>query len=68
MPSQAVVVADLAGLVRYVEGDKIAIDRERPLLVERTATLQARTKRMRVEKGTFESAPDAYLDVEAKTA
>jgi hypothetical protein len=69
MPSQAVVVADLAGLVRYVEGDKIAIDRERPLVVERTTALQARIKRVRVESGTFERADDtAYLEVEAKTA
>ncbi|HWT04640.1 MAG TPA: hypothetical protein VN224_02690, partial [Xanthomonadales bacterium] len=59
---------DLAGLVRYVEGDKIAINRERPLIVERTTTLQARTKRVRVETGTFEPAAEAYLEVEAKTA
>jgi carbamoylphosphate synthase large subunit len=69
LPSQGVVVADLAGLVGYVEGDKIAISRERPLLVERATMLQARAKqRMRVESGTFEPAPQAYLDVEAKTA
>jgi len=68
MPSQSVVVADLGGLVRYVEGDKVAISRERPLLVER-APLAARAKRVRVQSGTFEaSASAAYLDVEAKTA
>lgn len=69
MPSQAVVVADLAGLVRYVEGDRIAISRERPLLVERPASLSDRGKRVRVESGTFEPAAHAaYLEVEAKTA
>src|SRR6202163_3092687 len=68
IPSQAVVVADLAGLVRYVEGDHVAINRERPLLVERATTLQARTKRVRIETGTFEPAAEAYLEVEAKTA
>ena len=69
LPSQAVVVADLAGLVRYVESDKVAIDRERPLLVERATELQARARqRMRVESGTFDAASQAYLGVEAKTA
>jgi carbamoylphosphate synthase large subunit len=69
MPSQAVVVADLAGLVRYVEGDKVAINRERPLLLERMPAPAARVKRMLVESGTFEPAADAaYLEVEAKTA
>src|SRR6202163_4749910 len=68
IPSQAVVVADLAGLVRYVESDHVAINRERPLLDERATTLQARTKRVRIETGTFEPAAEAYLEVEAKTA
>ncbi len=68
LPSQSVVVSDLAGLVRFVEGDRIAIDRERPLLLERTTTLQqARAKRVRVESGTFEATP-AYREIEAKTA
>ena len=69
MPAQSVVVADLAGLVRFVEGDKIAINRERPLIVERTTALQARIKqRVRVESGTFDASAESYLDVEAKTA
>jgi hypothetical protein len=70
MPSQAVIVADLAGLVRFVEGDRIAIDRERPLIVEPAPALQTRARRMRVESGTFEAAVDAaaYCEVEAKTA
>jgi hypothetical protein len=68
LPSQSVVVSDLAGLVRFVEGDRIAIDRERPLLLERMTSLQqARAKRVRVESGTFETAP-AYREIEAKTA
>ncbi len=55
--------------MRYVEGDRIAICRERPLLVERPAALPARAKRMRVESGTFEPAAEAaYVAVEAKTA
>ena len=69
MPSQSVVLADLAALVRFVEGNKIAITRERPLIIERTTALQARTKpRVRVESGTFEPAAEPYLGVEAKTA
>lgn len=68
LPSQAVVVTDLAGLVRFVEGDRVAIDRERPLLLERTTTLrEARAKRVRVESGTFQPAP-AYREIEAKSA
>lgn len=69
MPSDSVMVADLAGLVRYVEHGNVAISRERPLLVERSPARQMRAKRVRVESGTYEpvGAPQ-YAEVESKTA
>jgi len=69
-PNDALVVNDLAELVRYVERNHVAISRAQPLLVERAAVLQARTRRPRIETGTFEPAAPArtFYELEAKSA
>jgi hypothetical protein len=68
IPADAVVVHDLAGLVRYVEGEKVAISREHPLVVERAVTVQPRVKRARVETGTFEPSTSRMLEQVSKSA
>ena len=70
LPNDALVVHDLAGLVGYVERNRVAISRECPLLLERAAVLQARARRPRIETGTYEPSISAttYLEVESKTA
>jgi hypothetical protein len=67
-PADAVVVQDLAGLVRYVEGEKVAIGREHPLVVERAVTVQPRIKRARVETGTFEPSTSLVMEQISKSA
>ncbi|MEA2689607.1 MAG: hypothetical protein QOD51_2214, partial [Candidatus Eremiobacteraeota bacterium] len=68
MPSQAVVISDLGALAQHVERNHIAITREMPLLVERIA-LPVRTKRTRIETGTYEPANrEPAAAVEARSA
>ncbi|HEY0393887.1 MAG TPA: hypothetical protein VGD01_05285 [Candidatus Elarobacter sp.] len=64
-----VVIESLGELAGYVERNRIAITRERPLLVERAAAVTPISKRVRTESGTIEpSAPPAYLAVESMSA
>ncbi len=69
-PNDAVVVNDLAGLVGYVERNRVPISRECPLIVESAAMVQARARRPRVETGTYEPAASSttYHEVESKSA
>jgi carbamoylphosphate synthase large subunit len=69
IPGEAVVIEDLGELARHVERNRIAISRERPLLVERAGSVTPLKKRVTVESGSFHAAaPPAYLDVESMSA
>jgi carbamoylphosphate synthase large subunit len=70
IPGAAVVIENLGELAQHVERNRVAISRERPLLVERAGSVTPLKKpRVAVESGTFHAtAPPAYLDVESISA